>query len=216
MSKHNKNKASSEEVKEKLQEDTCEDSLDNDKAEETEGQNETEETEETEKVIDESVLLKKQIEALREENQSLKEENKLNSNKLKTVEDKYTNLFNEYDNYRKRTTKEKEEIFNDSCEKILKEFLPVLDNLERAVSVDGTFDELKTGIEMIIKSFTNALDKMDIEEIPTEGEFDPNFHNAVMHIEDPNLEKNQIAQVFQKGYKRGEKVLRHSMVQVAN
>lgn len=213
MSKHNKNKASSEEVKEKLQEDTCEDSLDNDKAEETEGQNETEETE---KVIDESVLLKKQIEALREENQSLKEENKLNSNKLKTVEDKYTNLFNEYDNYRKRTTKEKEEIFNDSCEKILKEFLPVLDNLERAVSVDGTFDELKTGIEMIIKSFTNALDKMDIEEIPTEGEFDPNFHNAVMHIEDPNLEKNQIAQVFQKGYKRGEKVLRHSMVQVAN
>lgn len=213
MSKHNKNKASSEEVKEKLQEDTCEDSLDNDKAEETEGQNETEEAE---KVIDESVLLKKQIEALREENQSLKEENKLNSNKLKTVEDKYTNLFNEYDNYRKRTTKEKEGIFNDSCEKILKEFLPVLDNLERAVSVDGTFDELKTGIEMIIKSFTNALEKMDIEEISTEGEFDPNFHNAVMHIEDPNLEKNQIAQVFQKGYKRGEKVLRHSMVQVAN
>lgn len=213
MSKHNKNKASSEEVKEKLQEDTCEDSLDNDKAEETEGQNETEEAE---KVIDESVLLKKQIEALREENQSLKEENKLNSNKLKTVEDKYTNLFNEYDNYRKRTTKEKEGIFNDSCEKILKEFLPVLDNLERAVSVDGTFDELKTGIEMIIKSFTNALEKMDIEEISTEGEFDPNFHNAVMHIEDPNLGKNQIAQVFQKGYKRGEKVLRHSMVQVAN
>lgn len=213
MSKHNKNKASSEDVKKKLQEDSCENNGDADKTFDVAEENRTED-EDT--VIDETVLLKKQIETLREENKSLKEENKLNSNKLKTVEEKYTNLFNEYDNYRKRTAKEKEGIFNDSCEKILKEFLPVLDNLERAIVAGGTLEELKTGVEMIVKSFNVALEKIEVEEISTEGEFDPNLHNAVMHIEDPSLEKNQIAQVFQKGYKRGEKVLRHSMVQVAN
>lgn len=167
-------------------------------------------------VIDETVLLKKQLQALKDENSNLKEENKLRSNKLKAVEEKYSNLFSEYDNFRKRTIKEKEGIFNDSCETILKEFLPVLDNLERAVVADGNIEDLKNGVEIIIKSFKSALGKLEVEEISTEGEFDPNVHDAVMHIEDKNLGKNEVTQVFQKGYKRGEKVLRHSMVQVAN
>ncbi|GAA0789052.1 nucleotide exchange factor GrpE [Hathewaya limosa] len=167
-------------------------------------------------VLDEKELLQKQLDALKEENETLKEENKLSSNKLNAVEEKYTNLVSEYENYRNRTAKEKEEIFNTSCEKILKEFLPVLDNLERAIEADGSVDELKQGIEMTIKGFITALEKLEIEEICTDGEFNPNLHNAVMHLEDDAYGKNEIVQVFQKGYKRGDKVLRYSMVQVAN
>ena len=167
-------------------------------------------------VLDEKELLQKQLDALKEENEALKEENKLSSNKLNAVEEKYTNLVSEYENYRNRTAKEKEEIFNTSCEKILKEFLPVLDNLERAIEADGSVDELKQGIEMTIKGFITALEKLEIEEICTDGEFNPNLHNAVMHLEDDAYGKNEIVQVFQKGYKRGDKVLRYSMVQVAN
>lgn len=167
-------------------------------------------------VLDEKELLQKQLDALKEENETLKEENKLLSNKLNAVEEKYTNLVSEYENYRNRTAKEKEEIFNTSCEKILKEFLPVLDNLERAIEADGSVDELKQGIEMTIKGFITALEKLEIEEICTDGEFNPNLHNAVMHLEDDAYGKNEIVQVFQKGYKRGDKVLRYSMVQVAN
>lgn len=167
-------------------------------------------------VLDEKELLQKQLDALKEENENLKEENKLSSNKLNAIEEKYTNLVSEYENYRNRTAKEKEEIFNTSCEKILKEFLPVLDNLERAIEADGSVDELKRGIEMTIKGFITALQKLEIEEICTEGEFNPNLHNAVMHLEDSAYGKNEIVQVFQKGYKRGDKVLRYSMVQVAN
>ncbi|AWZ48801.1 nucleotide exchange factor GrpE [Clostridiaceae bacterium 14S0207] len=167
-------------------------------------------------VLDEKELLQKQLDALKEENEALKEENKLSSNKLNAVEEKYTNLVSEYENYRNRTAKEKEEIFNTSCEKILKEFLPVLDNLERAIEADGSVDGLKQGIEMTIKGFITALEKLEIEEICTDGEFNPNLHNAVMHLEDNAYGKNEIVQVFQKGYKRGDKVLRYSMVQVAN
>lgn len=167
-------------------------------------------------VLDEKELLQKQLDALKEENETLKEENKLSSNKLNAVEEKYTNIVSEYENYRNRTAKEKEEIFNTSCEKILKEFLPVLDNLERAIEADGSVDELKQGIEMTIKGFITALEKLEIEEICTDGEFNPNLHNAVMHLEDNAYGKNEIVQVFQKGYKRGDKVLRYSMVQVAN
>lgn len=193
---------------------TLENEEGNDIKVDAEVQNEDVQNEEV--VIDETVLLKKQLENLRSENYKLEEENKLNSNKLKAAEDKYTNLFNEYDNYRKRTAKEKEGIFNDACEKILKEFLPVMDNLERASTASGNLDSLKEGVEMIMKSFKDALEKLEVEEISTDGEFDPNVHNAVMHIDDESFGKNQVAQVFQKGYKRGEKVIRHSMVQVAN
>jgi len=92
----------------------------------------------------------------------------------------------------------------------------VLDNLERAVSAEGDLESLKKGVDMTLKQFNSALDKLDVVEIPSEGEFDPNFHNAVMHVEDENQGKNKIVEVFQKGYKRGDKVLRFSMVKVAN
>ncbi len=147
---------------------------------------------------------------------NLKEENSRLNSELEALKDRLLRLNAEYDNYRKRTSKEKEGIYDDACEDILKNILPVLDNLERAVSAEGDVDDLKKGIEMTLRQFYDALEKLQVEEISTEGEFDPNWHNAVMHMEDDNYGTNQVAEVFQKGYKRGDKVIRYSMVKVAN
>ncbi|MDF2884130.1 MAG: heat shock protein GrpE, partial [Clostridiaceae bacterium] len=156
------------------------------------------------------------ITELTKDNLELAEENKKINNELETLKDRLVRNVAEYDNFRKRTAKEKEGIYTDACEDILKLFLPVLDNLERAVSVEGNIEDLKKGVDMTLKQFNSALEKLNVIEIPSEGEFDPNLHNAVMHIDDQNLGKNQIVEVFQKGYKRGDKVLRFSMVKVAN
>lgn len=147
---------------------------------------------------------------------SLKEENKKLQEELDSLKDRLLRTVAEYDNYRKRSIKEKENIYTDACEDVLKDMLPVLDNLERALVVDGSAEDLKKGIEMTVKQFNNSLEKLGVEEVDASGEFDPNLHNAVMHAEDANLGKNQIAEVFQKGYKKGSKVLRYSMVKVVN
>ena len=94
--------------------------------------------------------------------------------------------------------------------------IPVLDNLERAISVEGNVEDIKKGIEMTIKGFKTSFEKLGVEEIDASGEFDPNYHQAVMHIQDENLGANSIAEVFQKGYKRGDKVIRYTVVKVAN
>ena len=146
---------------------------------------------------------------------NLKEENKKLSNELETLKDRLLRLTAEYDNYRKRTAKEKEGIYTDACTDVLKEILPVADNLERAIAVDGTVEDLKKGVEMTIKGFINSLEKLGVEEIDTNNGFDPNFHQAISVVEDANLSTNDIAQVYQKGYKRGDKVIRYSMVTVA-
>lgn len=156
------------------------------------------------------------ITELTEENLKLTEDNKKINNELEALKDRLVRNSAEYENYRKRTAKEKEGIYTDACEDILKLFLPVLDNLERAVSVEGNLEALKKGVDMTLKQFNSALDKLNVVEIPSEGEFDPNLHNAVMHVEDENQGENKIVEVFQKGYKRGDKVLRFSMVKVAN
>lgn len=135
---------------------------------------------------------------------------------MDTLQDRLVRTVAEYDNYRKRTSKEKEGIYSDACEDVLKEVLPVLDNLERALLADGNIDDLKKGVEMTLKQFNDALEKLGVEEISTKEGFDPNIHNAVMHIEDENFGENEVVEVFQKGYKRGEKVIRYSMVKVAN
>lgn len=147
---------------------------------------------------------------------ALKEENKKLQEELDSIKDRLLRTVAEYDNYRKRSIKEKENIYIDACEDVLKEMLPVLDNLERALSVEGNAEDLKKGIEMTVKQFNNSLEKLGVEEVDATGEFDPNLHNAVMHAEDESLGKNQIAEVFQKGYKKGSKVLRYSMVKVVN
>ena len=146
----------------------------------------------------------------------LKEENKKMQEELDLTKDRLLRLTAEYDNYRKRTTKEKESIYADAYIDVIKEILPVIDNLERAMAAEGNVDDLKKGVEMTMKGCQDAFVKLGVEEIDASGEFDPNFHNAVMHIEDEGLDKNVIAEVFQKGYKKGEKIIRHTMVKVAN
>ncbi|MGG7057061.1 nucleotide exchange factor GrpE [Clostridium nigeriense] len=146
----------------------------------------------------------------------LKDENKKLNNELEALKERLLRLTAEYDNYRKRTAKEKEGIYTDACTDVLKEMIPVLDNLERAISVEGSVEDIKKGIEMTIKGFKASFEKLGVEEIDATGEFDPNYHQAVMHIEDENLGANSVAEVFQKGYKRGDKVIRYSVVKVAN
>ena len=145
-----------------------------------------------------------------------KDEIKKLTNEVEALKDRLLRQTAEYDNFRKRTAKEKEGIYTDACVDVLKEILPVADNLERAILAEGNFDDLKKGIEMTIKGLETAFEKLGVEEIDASKEFDPNLHQAVMHIEDENFEKNQVAEVFMKGYKRGEKVIRHSVVKVAN
>ena len=136
------------------------------------------------------------------------------------LNDKYTRLFAEYDNFRKRTAKEKESTYADACCDTLTQILPVLDNLERAAQYN-TEDSQQTpmgkGLELTLKSFIETLGKLGVAEIEAEGKpFDPNVHNAVMHVDDDELGENEVVEVFMKGYAKGDKVLRYSMVKVAN
>ncbi len=137
---------------------------------------------------------------------------------IEEANDKYARLFAEYDNFRKRTAKEKEGIYADAYIDALTQILPILDNLERAAAFENSDAEaLAKGLELTLKSFIDTLEKMGVKEIEAEGkEFDPNVHNAVMHVDDDTLGESVVAEVFAKGYIRGDKVLRHSMVKVAN
>ncbi len=124
----------------------------------------------------------------------------------------------EYDNYRKRTAREMGEITADVRSKTVKEILPIADNIERALAAqEGSEAELRKGIAMVQQQIHNVFTQMHIEPIDAENiPFDPQLHNAVMHIEDENLGENMVVQVLQKGYKLGDKVLRYAMVKVAN
>ena len=124
----------------------------------------------------------------------------------------------EYDNYRKRTTREKEALYGDAKAAALSELLPVLDNFERALGTqDADAESLKKGMEMIFAGFQETLKKLGVEAFGEPGDkFDPNIHNAVMHLEDDAFGENEIAAVFSKGYKLGDRILRPAMVQVAN
>jgi len=137
---------------------------------------------------------------------------------LAAANDQHLRLLAEYDNYRKRTQKEKENIYQDAKMDTIAKFLEVYDNLERAVSQPGDEDNAhKKGMEMIFKELQTVLEKMGVAiEDPMGKEFDPNKHNAVMHIDDENLGENTVAQVFQKGFILGDKVIRFAVVQVAN
>lgn len=145
-----------------------------------------------------------------------KEENKKLTNELEALKDRLLRVTAEYENYRKRTAKEKEGIYTDACIDVLKEIVPNLDNLERAVEANGSVEDMKKGVEMTLKGFQTALEKIGVEEIETSEGFDPNLHQAVMHVQDENFGPNSVAEVFMKGYKRGDKVIRHSVVKVAN
>ena len=139
---------------------------------------------------------------------------------LSELNDKYLRIVAEYDNFRKRTAKEKESAYADAFCDALTELLPVLDNLERAAQYnteDCEQSPMGKGLELTLKSFIDTLSKLGVNEIEAKGKaFDPNLHNAVMHIDDEQYGDNEVVEVFMKGYAKGDKVLRHSMVQVAN
>lgn len=137
---------------------------------------------------------------------------------LQAAKDQYLRLAAEYDNYRKRSMKEKDEAFINAKIAILSEMLPVLDNFDRACAAEDTsLEDFKKGVDMTHTQFTDTLSKLGVESFgETKDAFDPNFHNAVMHVDDETFGENEIAEVFQKGYKTGDKVLRPAMVKVAN
>ena len=131
--------------------------------------------------------------------------------------DQFLRLAAEYDNYRKRTAKEKENLWTDAKADTVQAFLPVYDNLERALKQETADEAYKKGVEMTMNQLKEVFAKLGVTEIDAQGKpFDPNLHNAVMHIEDENLGENIVAQVFQAGFMLGEKVIRFAMVQVAN
>ena len=137
---------------------------------------------------------------------------------LESVKDQFVRLTAEYDNYRKRTTKEKDNIYQAAKGDTIKAFLAVYDNLERAAAAEGGEDSPhKKGLEMIFHQYQDILKKLDVTEIEAKGQpFDPERMEAVMHIEDENFGENEVTQVFQAGFMLGDKVIRHAIVQVAN
>ena len=136
---------------------------------------------------------------------------------LAQQEDKYLRLAAEYDNYRRRTAKEKESVWVDAKSDTAAALLPVYDNLERAVKQETADEAYKKGVEMTMTQLKEVFTKLGIEEIPALGQtFDPNVHNAVLHIDDEQFGENEVAEVFQAGFRCGGKVLRFAMVKVAN
>lgn len=137
---------------------------------------------------------------------------------LDSKNDAYMRLAAEYDNYRKRTTAEKANIYADATSKAISEILPVADSLEMAMkSAENAPQEYTKGLELVVNQLKASLAKLNVEEFGQQGdEFNPEIHNAVSTIEDEEFGENVLAQVFQKGYKTGDKIIRHAMVQVAN
>ena len=132
-------------------------------------------------------------------------------------QNKFLRLAAEYDNYRKRTAKEKESIWADAKASVVTSFLPVYDNLERALKQDTADEAYKKGVEMTMTQLKEVLSKLGVTEIEAAGQpFDPKLHNAVMHVEDEAFGANTVAEVFQAGFQLGEKVIRFAMVKVAN
>lgn len=151
---------------------------------------------------------------LKKENRELRERVEALEASLADGEDRYIRLAAEYDNFRKRTAKEKEGIYADAYGECIASILPVIDNLERALEFSEG-DKVVEGVRMTMNQFSDILKKLGIEVIETEV-FDPNFHNAVMHEENDELGEGVITAVFQKGYKKGDRVIRYAMVKVAN
>jgi len=169
---------------------------------------ENEVTENVSEAINESESIKLVLDELAEQ---------LAAEKLAAERDRYLRLAAEYDNFRKRSAKEREMIYTDARIDAITKLLPVYDNLERALKMECSDESYHKGVEMIMTQLTVVLNGMGVQEIPAVGEpFDPNRHNAVMKIEDPGLGENIIAEEYQKGFAIGDRVIRFSTVVVAN
>ena len=197
MSK-NKEKTAAEEGKEE-QTAPAGENTEETKAEETAEEPKTEETKAEEKPAEE------------------KKTEKDPAAELAAMNDKYLRLMAEYDNYRKRSQKEKDALYGDIKANTLKTFLPVYDNLVRALAQQTEDEAYKKGVEMIMTQFNTTMEKLGVTPMDCLGQkFDPAFHNAVMHVEDEEKGENEIVEVFQQGFMLGDKVIRFAMVKVAN
>lgn len=166
---------------------------------------------EAQKVKKELEHAKKQLEALQEELQAAQDEQA-------QYKDRLLRTAAEFENFKKRTTKEKEQMYADATAGAVAKLLPSLDNLERAVSAESAVEEFRKGVEMTLKQMTEAFAALGVQPmcICPGDPFDPQFHNAVLHVEDESLPENSVADVLQKGYLIGEKVVRHAVVKAAN
>ena len=136
---------------------------------------------------------------------------------IQAEKEKYLRLCAEYDNFRKRSQKEKEGLYGDIKSDTVSKFLPVYDNLARALAQSTEDEAYRKGVEMIMNQFNTTLEKLGVSRIESLGQkFDPSLHNAVMHVDDEEKGENEIVEVFQEGFKYGEKVIRFAMVKVAN
>lgn len=171
---------------------------------------------------DENVGEKQEDMVREQENQPEKEEKTdyiidPKQQELDELNDRYKRVLAEFENYKKRSSKERETLYNSILSDIVEVFLPIVDNLENALKIETQDEEYKKGIELIFKQFKDILKTKGIEEIPAVGEtFDPSVHEAVSSIQDPEKNTQEIVQEYRKGYKIGHKVIRHSMVVVAN
>ena len=179
---------------------------------------ETSQTEETVEKAEKAAKGKKKKEKSCSFTREQVEQMELAAKQLESVKDQFVRQTAEYENYRKRTTKEKENIYQDAKADTIKAFLAVYDNLERAAASEGGEDSPhKKGLEMIFQQYKDILAKLGVTEIKAKGQsFDPEKMNAVMHIDDENFGENEVAQVFQAGFELNGKVIRHAIVQVAN
>ena len=157
-------------------------------------------------------------------NEDLKQENCVEDNELNSVKseleettDRLKRLMAEFDNFKKRSAKEREGLYNSLLSDIVGSFLPVVDNLEKAVNSNTEDEGYKQGVELVLKQFMDVLSSLGVKEIEGIGStFNPEYHEAVSLVQDETLGEKEIKEVFRKGYKIGEKVIRHSMVVVAN
>lgn len=159
------------------------------------------------------------VEEIAEEATETEATETIEKEKYDELYDKHLRLMAEYDNFKKRTLKEKEELGSFATAGTIEKLLPVIDNLERALEsvTEEEKNKFSEGVEMIYRQIMETLEKMGVSEIEAVGcEFDPNLHNAVMHVEDENVETSTVVEQFMKGYKYKDKVIRYSMVKVAN
>ncbi|HZJ78921.1 MAG TPA: nucleotide exchange factor GrpE [Clostridia bacterium] len=176
----------------------------------------SEETQDTQEESDQNNV--KNFKSVKGNSKKLIGENEQLKGELNDKNEKLLRLAAEYDNFRKRTAREKEEIYSCSKVSIINEILPVIDNFERAAeNSEKGFEEYKKGIEMIFEQLMEILKKMGVDSFGQVGDtFDPNMHSAVMHTEDKSFKESTVCEVFAKGYKLGEKIIRFAVVKVAN
>ena len=159
--------------------------------------------------------LQKELEASKKELSKVKKETEELKEQAQASGDRYVRMMAEYENYRKRAVSEKDATYNNALTDVLTQILPLRDALEMALKYAAEDDQMRKGVEMTLAKFDEVFEKLGVSEIETKT-FDPNLHNAVMHIEDETLGEGEIVEVFQKGYKKGDKIIRYAMVKVAN